>query len=82
MLLKSNFQLDASDFVYVKYDVCTTTGFMLYVQQDLTSPCAIFPAFHETKYLHKNVHLKFFANTREKDLAHAWRSFSSVRKKS
>ena len=55
MLLKSNFQLEASDFVYVRYYVRTTTGFMLYLQQDLTSPCEIFPAFHETKYLHKNV---------------------------
>ena len=54
MLLKSNFQLDASDFVYVKYDVRTTTGFMLYLQQDLTSLCEIFPAFHETKFFCKH----------------------------
>ena len=82
MLVKSNFQLDASDFVYVKYDVHITTSLMFYLPQDLTSPREIFPTFHETKYLHKNVRLKCFANTREKYLAHVLRSFSSGRKKS
>ena len=78
----SNFQLDASDFVYVNYDMCITTSLMFYLPQDLTSPHEIFPTFHETKYLHKNVCLKFFTNMREKYLAHAWRSFSFGRKKS
>ena len=81
MFVKNNFQLDASDFVYVKYDVHITTCSIIYLQKDLTSPHEIFPVFHETKYLHKNVRLKLFANMWEKYLVHAWRSFSSGRKK-
>ena len=58
MLVNINFQLDASDFIYVKYDVLINTCLLFYLQEDLTSLREILPDFHEIKYLHKNVRLK------------------------
>ena len=58
MLVKINFQLDASDFIYVKYNLLTNTCLLFYLQEDLTSLREILPDFHEPKYLHKNVCLK------------------------
>ena len=58
MLVNINFQLDASDFIYIKYDVLINTCLLFYLQEDLTSLLEILPDFHEIKYLHKNVRLK------------------------
>ena len=58
MLVNINFQLDASDFIYVKYDVLINTCLLFYLQEDLTFLCEYYLIFMKSNTYTKNVRLK------------------------
>ena len=60
ILVNINFQLDASDFIYVKYDVLINTFSLFYLQEDLTFLCEYYLIFMKSNTYTKNVRLKDF----------------------